>query len=836
MRMDSSYRRPTNLQLVSFFFLLCNLHAFSQPNTSRIEHGGVLRDGETIVSPGQVFELGFFSPRNSSLKYIGIWYYGIPGQTVTWVANRDAPISGNFGVFGIQNNGRLSLSDGNGTVYWSTDGFPAAGNLTAMLVDTGNFILSTVENAGDDNNALWQSCEYPTDTYLPNMRVYMNISRGDSVPFISWRTPNDPSRGNYSMEVDPNGSPQIIAWDESRRRIWRSGQWNQQIFIGIPQMRSLLLSGFRLVLQDDGIMYFIFNNPNTTRLMRFMVQWNGRVEQLTWDEGRSEWIAALSLPSTQCEEYNRCGSYGICSMRNSPSLCSCMEGFEIDSNGQCTRRTPLECGSNSSTSDGFLGTNGVKLPDFATTFEAQNQGECEEGCSRNCTCNAYAYISGIGCLIWGGDLIDIEQFEEGGETIFIRLARSELGGKKASQTAVIAISVTGTIVLGVLIWLIWKYKRNIKENLNLFGKKKNSPPLFQGSNSLNTSAGATQGDLSFEGKPFEGTIFSLASLEFATNGFANNNKLGQGGFGPVHKGVLPGGQEIAVKRLSKLSGQGMMEFKNEMILIAKLQHRNLVRLLGYCIEGEEKMLVYEYMPNKSLDTFLFVGEDKVHLDWKTRFLIIEGIARGLLYLHRDSRLRIIHRDLKASNILLDEEMNPKISDFGMAKIFGGNQNEANTVRVVGTYGYMSPEYAMEGFFSVKSDVYSFGVLLLEIVSGQRNTSFRFHDSTNLIRHAWNLWKDGRPEDLIDPSILDSCNKKEALQCIHVGMLCVQFSATHRPTMSSVVYMLEGENTSLPLPTQVGDISLNASEMDLVMEGREITVSSNDVTFTEVIGR
>ncbi|KAI7756383.1 hypothetical protein M8C21_004488 [Ambrosia artemisiifolia] len=152
-------------------------------------------------------------------------------------------------------------------------------------------------------------------------------------------------------------------------------------------------------------------------------------------------------------------------------------------------------------------------------------------------------------------------------------------------------------------------------------------------------------------------------------------------------------------------------------------------------------------------------------------------------------------------------------------------------------GYMSPEYAMEGSFSVKSDVYSFGVLLLEIISGQRNTSYRSLECTNLIKHAWNLWKDGKPEELIDPSILDSCNMKEALQCIHIGMLCVQFSAVHRPTMSSVVYMLESESTSLPLPTQIGDISsLNSAEMDLIMEGREITVSSTDVTVTEVIGR
>ncbi|KAK9051758.1 hypothetical protein SSX86_028386 [Deinandra increscens subsp. villosa] len=290
----SSYKSPTNLQLLSFFFLLFNLHASSQSTNSSITHGAMIRDGEIIVSPGEVFALGFFSPTNSSSRYVGIWYYQIPDQTVTWVANRDAPISGNFGVFGIR-NGSLSLSDANGTIYWSTDSFPSAGNLTAMLLDTGNFMLSTVADAGDDQNALWQSCTDPTDTYLPNMRVYMNITRGDSVSFVSWRTSSDPSRGNYSMEIDPRGAPQIISWDESRRRIWRSGQWNQQIFTGIPQMRSLFLSGFRLVPVNDDVMYFIFNNPNATPFMRFRINSTGEIEQLTWDEGRLEWVVSLAL-------------------------------------------------------------------------------------------------------------------------------------------------------------------------------------------------------------------------------------------------------------------------------------------------------------------------------------------------------------------------------------------------------------------------------------------------------------------------------------------------------------------------------------------------------------
>lgn len=300
----------------------------------------------------------------------------------------------------------------------------------------------------------------------------------------------------------------------------------------------------------------------------------------------------------------------------------------------------------------------------------------------------------------------------------------------------------------------------------------------------------------------ESLQFDFSTIVAATNNFSDDNKLGEGGFGQVYKGILSNGQQVAVKRLSRNSGQGAEEFKNEMVLVAKLQHRNLVRLYGFCLEGEEKILVYEYVSNKSLDYFLFDPEKQGQLDWSRRYKIIAGIARGIMYLHEDSRLRIIHRDLKASNILLDGEMHPKISDFGMARIFGVDQTQANTSRIVGTYGYMSPEYAMHGQFSVKSDLYSFGVLLLEIISGKKNSYFFQTDAAeDLMSHAWKLWRDGTPLELLDPSMRDSYSRSEVIGCIHIGLLCVQEDPADRPTMQSVVLMLNSYSVTLPLPEQ-----------------------------------
>ncbi|XBH63974.1 hypothetical protein VPH35_117838 [Triticum aestivum] len=298
-------------------------------------------------------------------------------------------------------------------------------------------------------------------------------------------------------------------------------------------------------------------------------------------------------------------------------------------------------------------------------------------------------------------------------------------------------------------------------------------------------------------------VMDLSTIAAATNGFSKENKLGEGGFGPVYRGVLDGGAEIAVKRLSARSRQGAAEFRNEVELIAKLQHRNLVRLLGCCVDKDEKMLVYEYLPNRSLDAFLFGTRKTAHLDWKMRQSIVVGIARGLLYLHEDSCLKIVHRDLKASNVLLDNKMNPKISDFGMAMIFEDEEIEViNTGHVVGTYGYMAPEYAMGGVFSVKSDVYSFGVLVLEILSGQRNGAMYLQEHQHtLIQDAWRMWSEDKAAEFMDASLAGSYAKEEAWRCYHAGLLCVQESPELRPTMSSVVLMLIGDQAQLPAPEQ-----------------------------------
>ncbi|KAH9603371.1 hypothetical protein KSS87_020980 [Heliosperma pusillum] len=303
----------------------------------------------------------------------------------------------------------------------------------------------------------------------------------------------------------------------------------------------------------------------------------------------------------------------------------------------------------------------------------------------------------------------------------------------------------------------------------------------------------------------ENLKFDFNLIRTATNNFSSDQKLGEGGFGQVFKGKLLSGQEIAVKRLSISSRQGVNEFKTEVYIVAKLQHRNLVKLQGFCISKQEKLLIYEFCSNSSLDKLLFADPEKcLSMNWDTRFKIICGIARGLLYLHEDSRLKIIHRDLKASNVLLDNDMNPKISDFGMARLFGADETQGNTNKIAGTLvncsGYMAPEYVIAGQYSAKSDVYSFGIIILEVVSGQRNKFARTDNhEESLLERAWRLWNENRTMELVDQTIGNNVSQEEAAKCIHIALLCIQEDAAKRPGMTTVASALKGDAIVLPSP-------------------------------------
>ncbi|KAH0717772.1 hypothetical protein KY285_013803 [Solanum tuberosum] len=292
---------------------------------------------------------------------------------------------------------------------------------------------------------------------------------------------------------------------------------------------------------------------------------------------------------------------------------------------------------------------------------------------------------------------------------------------------------------------------------------------------------------------FPGGVYTFRQIKDATQNFNVVNKLGEGGFGPVFKGLLPDGTTIAVKQLSGKSKQGIREFVNEIGTISALQHPNLVKLMGCCAEDNELLLIYEYMENNSLDHALFGPEEiKSRLNWSTRVKIILGIAKGLTYLHEESKLKIIHRDIKPTNILLDKELNAKITDFGYAKLNEGEHTHVIT-RIAGTTGYMAPEYAMRGYLTSKADVYSFGVVTLEVVSGRNSASCRPSDQTvYLLDSAYVLQEQGNLMDLVDPKLGTDYSWTEANSILELAMMCTNPSPTLRPTMSEVVKVIEGK--------------------------------------------
>ncbi|PUZ38317.1 hypothetical protein GQ55_9G186800 [Panicum hallii var. hallii] len=776
----------------------------SRASDSRLLPNKPLTVGSTLISDDGTFALGFFSPSSSGGNhyYVGIWYNSIPKDNVVWVANRATPVTDpSSATLALTDRSNLVLSSTDGQLLWMAN-VSAPGNLAssenvtgeATLDNTGNFVLRTSEGA-----VLWQSFDHPTDTLLLGMNFRVTHNRHELQWLVSWKGPQDPSPGSFSYGADPYQFLQRFALNGSRP-YWRSPVWNNYLVVG-SYMESIKSTIFMTARRIEDEIYMSFGMPGGSSTVKIKMDYSGKMKILVWNSSMLEWDVLLAEPDPECNAYGYCGAFGFCDNTEPVPTCKCLDGFEPiikedGSNGRfpkgCRRKEPLRCGRENR----FLTLTAMKIPDKFVYVRNRSFEECSAECTSSCSCTAYAYANMSTLLIGAG------------ENLYIRV--NSLSDKKRRRNILkITLPVVSSLLILICMWLVWICNCQAKQSNKKIWKKMISGAL---SNS----------DELADGKfPF----FSFREIVLATNNFSSSNMLGHGGFGNVYKGTLECGKKIAVKRLSKGSGQGVLEFRNEAVLIAKLQHRNLVKLLGFCIHGDEKLLIYEYLPNKSLDAFLFNSTRKPLLHWSIRFNIITGIARGLLYLHQDSRLRIIHRDLKANNILLDDEMSPKISDL----------QQGNTNRVVGTYGYMSPEYALEGVFSVKSDVYSFGVLVLEIVSGSKiNSTHVTEDFPNLIAYAWSSWKNGNTEDFVDSSIMETCSLDETSRCIHIGLLCVQDNPNARPLTSSIVSFLENGDISLPPPKQ--PVYFKERNCGTYGASETIVNSANTMSITVLEGR
>lgn len=765
------------LPLLTLFFFIFSLHPYpSLAALTTISSNQSLSGDQTLVSEGGIFELGFFKPGNSSNYYIGIWYKKITRQTIVWVANRDRPVSDKNRATLKISGGNLVLLNESSVQVWSTNMSSGSSVVVAVLLDTGNLVLRDRPN-DNTSKPLWQSFDHPSDTWLPGGKIKLDNKTKQPQYLTSWKNKEDPATGLFSLELDPKGTNSyLILWNKSEQ-YWTSGSWNGHIFSLVPEMRANYIYNFSFV-SNENESYFTYSLYNPSIISRFVMDVSGQIKQLSWLENIKEWNLFWSQPRRQCEVYAFCGAFGSCT-ENSMPYCNCLSGFEPESQSDwdledhsrgCKRRTRLQCeseGSNQSkgttVKDRFRAIPNMALPKHAQSVGSGNAGECESTCLNNCSCTAYAYDSN-GCSIWIGDLLNLQQLsldDSSGETLYLKLAASEFHDAKNNSGVIIGVVVGAVVGIGVLLALVVFFM--IRRRKRMVGT----------------------------GKPVEGSLvaFGYRDLQNATKNFSE--KLGGGGFGSVFKGTLGDSSVVAVKKLESIS-QGEKQFRTEVSTIGTVQHVNLVRLRGFCSEGTKRLLVYDYMPNGSLDFYLFQNKNSKSLDWKMRYQFAVGTARGLTYLHEKCRDCIIHCDIKPENILLDAEFVPKVADFGLAKLVGRDFSRVLTT-MRGTRGYLAPEWISGVAITAKADVYSYGMMLFELVSGRRNseTSEDGHVTFFPTLAANVVVQGGSVIDLLDPRLEGNADIEEVTRIIKVASWCVQDNESQRPTMGQVVQLLEG---------------------------------------------
>ncbi|KAK9923127.1 hypothetical protein M0R45_031560 [Rubus argutus] len=747
----------------------------SQQHSTRIYPGfqasqmeWVDNSGRFLLSNNSAFAFGFYQGLDvSEVKSFLLVVIHLGTTKVVWTANRGLLVA-NFDKFVFDKNGNVYLRSGDGFV-WSTN--TTGEVVTAMeLQDSGNLVL-----LGENRSILWQSFSHPTDTLLPGQEFL------EGMKLKSFRNKNNMS---HYLEIQ-SGELVLYAGYQTPQLYWSIADDNRKSnnnVSGKVHSVSLVSNSLNFYDQRKSLLWqFVFSdNKDPNAFWVAVLGADGSIAFYNFQKGSSVVAEATKIPQESCSLPEHCEPYFVCYFDN---WCQCPSPLSSRFDG-CKPQAVPTC--NTSKSSVELLYVGEKLDYFALGFSKpalkSNMNSCKQACLRDCSCLVLFFENSTGnCFLF--DQVGSLQRSVGnntGYTSYMKVFNGD-GGLNAARKAnrngskhiiVVVVILIATIVVVVgLLYVGFAYYRKKKRLLDY------SQEILEEDKFLD----------SLSGMPIR---FTYSDLSTATKNFST--KIGQGGFGSVYLGVLPDGVQLAVKKLEG-QFQGKKEFRAEVTIIGKIRHVHLVKLRGFCAEGLHRLLVYEYMGKGSLDKWIFNNnkKDDHFLDWNTRFNIALGTAKGLAYLHEECEEKIVHCDIKPENVLLDENFNAKVSDFGLAKLMNRDESLVHTT-LRGTRGYLAPEWLTNYAISEKSDVYSYGMVLLEIIGGKRNFSpGESSGKSHFPSYAFRLLEERNLKEFLDPKLDVDENDERVVTAIYVALWCIQDEMQMRPPMTKVVQMLEG---------------------------------------------
>ncbi|XP_052174007.1 putative receptor protein kinase ZmPK1 [Diospyros lotus] len=797
--MRNPFRLPSSCSpSTAFFFLFASLFTLRTSSKTQhyLERGSSLfvEDASTVISSADnSFACGFHEVGRNAYAF-GIWFANSRTRTIVWMANRDKPVNGHGSRASLRGDGAMVLTDIDGSIVWETN--TSSTNVQrAVLLNSGNLVLMD-----SNGKILWQSFDFPTDTLLPSQRFTK------SKKLISSSQRGDYASGYFSFYFDNDNvlrliydGPEIssLYWPNPDWTVFQNGRTNYN------SSRIAVLDDTGRFLSSDQLQ-FSASDMGFGIKRRLTMDYDGNLRLYSLNNLTGLWVVTWEALAQPCIVHGLCGRYGVCVYDKVPK-CSCPAGYERtdprDWNQGCKPSFKHSC----SREVKFVELVHTDFYGFDLNYSTSISFEaCRELCLGDCRCEAFSYrLTGARLCFTKSALFNGYHSPAFPGSIYLRLPATV---EKTSAhtifnaTDLICNSRDAEIV------------QNYTSMYLLSGKRVKWVYLY----SFAAAIGAIEifillvGWLLFGRQGLPDTIedgyraiisqfrrFSYSELKSATGNF--REELGKGGSGAVYRGVLSDERVVAVKRLGD-AFQGEEEFWAEVSIIGKINHMNLVRMWGFCSQGRHRLLVYEYIENRSLDRHLF---SKQFLGWKERFKVAVGTAKALAYLHHECLEWVIHCDVKPENILLDGDYEPKVADFGLAKLAQRGGAGSEFTRIRGTKGYMAPEWALNLPITAKVDVYSYGVVILEMVRGIRLSNWVWDNAeeqeaelTRFVRMVKRKIQSGEEwlEDAVDPRLEGQFNKKQAAMVVSTGLLCIEEDRNKRPAMASVVQLLmESEN-------------------------------------------